>query len=66
MIYIAGPGHGRPAFVANTYLEGSYSEIYPDVSQDEGGMRRLFKQFSLPGAFRRRGSADPASNTKFR
>jgi xylulose-5-phosphate/fructose-6-phosphate phosphoketolase len=49
MIYIAGPGHGGPALVANTYLEGSYSEIYPDVSQDEAGMKRLFKQFSFPG-----------------
>jgi xylulose-5-phosphate/fructose-6-phosphate phosphoketolase len=49
MIYIAGPGHGGPALVGNTYLEGSYSEIYPDVSQDEVGMKRLFKQFSFPG-----------------
>jgi xylulose-5-phosphate/fructose-6-phosphate phosphoketolase len=49
MIYIAGPGHGGPALVANTYLEGSYSEIYPDISQDEAGMQRLFKQFSFPG-----------------
>ena len=49
MIYIASPGHGGPALVANTYLEGSYSEIYPDVSQDEAGMKRLFKQFSFPG-----------------
>jgi xylulose-5-phosphate/fructose-6-phosphate phosphoketolase len=49
MIYIAGPGHGGPALVANTYLEGSYSEIYPDISQDEAGMKRLFKQFSFPG-----------------
>jgi xylulose-5-phosphate/fructose-6-phosphate phosphoketolase len=49
MIYIAGPGHGGPALVANTYLEGSYSEIYPDISQDEPGMKRLFKQFSFPG-----------------
>jgi xylulose-5-phosphate/fructose-6-phosphate phosphoketolase len=48
-IYIAGPGHGGPALVANTYLEGTYSEVYPDVSQDENGMRRLFKQFSFPG-----------------
>jgi xylulose-5-phosphate/fructose-6-phosphate phosphoketolase len=48
-IFIAGPGHGGPAVVANTYLEGSYSELYPDVSQDEEGMRRLFKQFSFPG-----------------
>ncbi len=49
MIYIAGPGHGGPALVANTYLEGSYSEIYPDVSRDEAGLQRLFKQFSFPG-----------------
>jgi xylulose-5-phosphate/fructose-6-phosphate phosphoketolase len=49
MFYIAGPGHGGPALVANTYLEGSYSEIYPNISQDELGMRRLFKQFSFPG-----------------
>jgi xylulose-5-phosphate/fructose-6-phosphate phosphoketolase len=49
MIYIAGPGHGGPALVANTYLEGSYSELYPDISQDETGLKRLFKQFSFPG-----------------
>jgi xylulose-5-phosphate/fructose-6-phosphate phosphoketolase len=49
MIYITGPGHGGPALVANTYLEGSYSEVYPHISQDEEGMRRLFKQFSFPG-----------------
>ncbi len=49
MIYIAGPGHGGPAVVANTYLEGTYSELYPDVSRDEEGLRRLFKQFSFPG-----------------
>ena len=49
MFYIAGPGHGGPALVANTYLEGSYSEIYPDISQDEGGMKKLFTQFSFPG-----------------
>ena len=49
MIYIAGPGHGGPAVVANTYLEGTYSELYPEVSQDAAGMRRLFKQFSFPG-----------------
>jgi xylulose-5-phosphate/fructose-6-phosphate phosphoketolase len=49
MIYIAGPGHGGPALVANTYLEGSYSEIYPDISEDEAGMKKLFKQFSFPG-----------------
>ncbi|MEY9913224.1 xylulose-5-phosphate/fructose-6-phosphate phosphoketolase [Catenulispora sp. MAP12-49] len=49
MIYIAGPGHGGPALVANTYLEGSYSEVYPDVSEDEAGLKKLFKQFSFPG-----------------
>jgi xylulose-5-phosphate/fructose-6-phosphate phosphoketolase len=49
MFYIAGPGHGGPALVANTYLEGSYSEIYPDVSQDEAGLKNLFTQFSFPG-----------------
>ncbi len=49
MIYIAGPGHGGPALVANTYLEGSYSELYPNVSQDEAGLKKLFMQFSFPG-----------------
>ncbi|WP_170316830.1 phosphoketolase family protein [Acrocarpospora corrugata] len=49
MIYIAGPGHGGPAAVAHAWLEGTYSEIYPDVSQDATGMRRLFRQFSFPG-----------------
>ena len=49
MFYIAGPGHGGPALVANTYLEGSYSDIYPNISQDEAGMKRLFTQFSFPG-----------------
>ena len=49
MIYIAGPGHGGPALVSNTYLEGTYSEVYPNVSQDEAGLKRLFKQFSFPG-----------------
>ena len=49
MFYIAGPGHGGPALVGNTYLEGTYSEVYPDVSQDEAGLKRLFKQFSFPG-----------------
>jgi xylulose-5-phosphate/fructose-6-phosphate phosphoketolase len=48
-IYITGPGHGGPGLVANTYLEGTYSEIYPDISQDEEGMKQLFKQFSFPG-----------------
>ncbi len=49
MIYIAGPGHGGPGLVANTYLEGTYSEIYLNVSQDAEGMKKLFKQFSFPG-----------------
>ncbi len=48
-IYITGPGHGGPGLVANTYLEGTYSEYYPDISQDAEGMRKLFKQFSFPG-----------------
>jgi xylulose-5-phosphate/fructose-6-phosphate phosphoketolase len=49
MIYVSGPGHGGPAAVGNTYLEGTYSEIYPDIGQDENGLRRLFTQFSFPG-----------------
>ena len=49
MIYVIGPGHGGPGIVANVYLEGTYSEIYPQVSQDAEGMKRLFKQFSFPG-----------------
>ena len=49
MIYVAGPGHGGPALVGNTYLEGTYSEIYPHISQDEAGLQKLFKQFSFPG-----------------
>ena len=47
MIYISGPGHGGQAMVANTYLEGSYTEIYPNITEDEAGMKKLFKQFSL-------------------
>ncbi|OCQ95390.1 phosphoketolase [Nostoc sp. MBR 210] len=49
IIYIAGPGHGGPGLVANTYLEGTYSEYYPNISQDVEGMKQLFKQFSFPG-----------------
>src|SRR5689334_1787223 len=49
VIYICGPGHGGPAMVANTYLEGTYSEIYPEITQDVAGVRRLFRQFSFPG-----------------
>jgi xylulose-5-phosphate/fructose-6-phosphate phosphoketolase len=49
MIYVTGPGHGAPGIVANTYLEGTYSELYPEISQDEQGMKKLFTQFSFPG-----------------
>ncbi len=49
IIYITGPGHGGPAIIANTYLEGTYSQIYPEISQNAEGMRRLFRQFSFPG-----------------
>ena len=49
MIYITGPGHGGPGLVANTYLEGTYSEVYPNITQDEEGIKKLFKQFSFPG-----------------
>ncbi|WP_425104897.1 phosphoketolase family protein [Ancylobacter sp.] len=49
VLFIAGPGHGAPGVVAATYLEGTYSELYPDVSQDEAGLCRLFRQFSFPG-----------------
>jgi xylulose-5-phosphate/fructose-6-phosphate phosphoketolase len=49
MIYVIGPGHGGPALVANAYLEGTYSEVYPDIAQGADGMKKLFKQFSFPG-----------------
>ncbi len=49
MIYVIGPGHGAPGIIANTYLEGTYSEFYPNISQDEEGMKKLFTQFSFPG-----------------
>jgi len=49
VIYIAGPGHGGPGLVANTYLEGTYSEFYPNITQNEEGLQKLFKQFSFPG-----------------
>jgi xylulose-5-phosphate/fructose-6-phosphate phosphoketolase len=49
VVYLAGPGHGGPAIVANVYLEGTYSEVYPTISRDAQGMRRLFRQFSTPG-----------------
>ncbi len=49
VIYVCGPGHGGPGMVANTYLEGSYTEIYPDITRDADGLRKLFRQFSFPG-----------------
>jgi phosphoketolase len=49
MIYIPGPGHGGPAVVSPTYLEGTYSEVYPHISRDEAGLKKLFTQFSFPG-----------------
>lgn len=49
IIYLAGPGHGGPALVANVYLEGTYSEVYPEITRDEAGIRQLFRQFSTPG-----------------
>ena len=51
MIYMSGPGHGGPAVVGSTYLEGPYSEVYADVGQDEAGLKRLFTQFCFPAAF---------------
>jgi len=58
MIYMSGPGHGGPAVVAGTYLEGTYSEIYANVSQDEAGLKRLFTQFSFPGGIPSHASAE--------
>ena len=58
MIYVSGPGHGGPAVVGNTYLEGTYSEIYPNISQDEEGLRKLFIQFSFPGGIPSHASAE--------
>jgi xylulose-5-phosphate/fructose-6-phosphate phosphoketolase len=49
MLYVTGPGHGAPAIIANTYLEGSYTDAYPHITRDEGGMQKLFRQFSFPG-----------------
>src|SRR6266404_3646660 len=49
VIYVCGPGHGGPGMVANTYLEGTYTELYSSIQQNEEGMRKLFKQFSFPG-----------------
>ena len=58
VLFIAGPGHGAPGVVANTWLEGTYSELYPEVSQDLAGMRRLFRQFSFPGGIPSHASPD--------
>ena len=49
MIYVSGPGHGGNSIVSNVYLEGTYSEFYPDITEDEKGLKKLFKQFSFPG-----------------
>ncbi len=58
MIYISGPGHGGPAVVSGTYLEGTYSEIYPGIGEDEAGLKRLFTQFSFPGGIPSHASAE--------
>ncbi len=58
VLYVAGPGHGGPAMVANTYLEGTYSEFFPTVTQDEEGLRKLFRQFSFPGGIPSHASPD--------
>ena len=57
-IYVCGPGHGGPGMVANTYLEGTYSEVYPNIGQDEAGIKSLFKQFSFPGGIPSHDSPD--------
>ncbi len=58
VIYVCGPGHGGPGMVANTYLEGTYSEVYPNIPQSEAGMQKLFKQFSFPGGIPSHDSPD--------
>ena len=65
-IYVTGPGHGGPGLVANTYLEGTYSDIYPHVSLDETGMARLFKQFSFPGGIPSHAARDAGINQRGR
>ncbi len=65
MIYIIGPGHGGRGIVANAYMEGTYSEVYPNIPQDEEGMKRLFKQFSFPGGIpSQRAPRDPRLNSR--
>jgi xylulose-5-phosphate/fructose-6-phosphate phosphoketolase len=67
MIYITGPGHGGPSLVAQAYLEGTYSEVYPNVSPDEQGMKRLFTQFSFPGGIPSHVAPEtPGSNSRRR
>ncbi len=62
MIFLAGPGHGGPAIVANVYLEGAYTEVYPEITRDAAGLRRLFRQFSTPGGIPSHvGAATPGS-----
>ncbi|MGC1405832.1 MAG: phosphoketolase, partial [Candidatus Dormiibacterota bacterium] len=58
LLYISGPGHGAPGVVANTYLEGTYTEVYPHISQNQEGLRRLFRQFSFPGGIPSHASPD--------
>jgi len=58
VMYVCGPGHGGPGMVANTYLEGTYSEFYPNISQDADGLRKLFTQFSFPGGIPSHASAE--------
>ena len=65
MIYVCGPGHGGPTVVANTYLEGTYSEVYPDISRDEAGLQMLFRQFSFPGGIPSHASLN-AMNRRFK
>ena len=66
-IYVIGPGHGGPAIVANAYLEGTYSEVYPSITRDTEGMRRLFRQFSFPGRHPEpRGARDPGLHPRGR
>ena len=60
VIYISGPGHGGPAVVANVYLEGTYSEVYPQITQNETGLKKFFKQFSFPGGIPSHDAPDPA------
>jgi len=59
VINITGPGHGGPGIVANTYLESTYTELYPQIRQNEDGMRKLFKQFSFPGGIPSHAAPDP-------